>query len=148
MIVTFFGHRAYAGYDALRGDILSTMCAIAEQNPQCEFFCGGKGDFDGLCENCIDELKITFPHIKKILILPYFDVEYQQEILEYIKSKFDEMIFPPPCENCPPKYAWLHRNRWMVDNADIILSGVRWSWGGAAHASEYARKKNKKIIQF
>ena len=91
-------------------------------------------------------MKIKYPLIQKIYITPYLSLDYQKNYLINLKDKFDDIIFPPNCEKCPPQYAYSRRNRWMIDQADIILCYIKHSWGGAASTIEYAQKKNKNII--
>ena len=38
------------------------------------------------------------------------------------------------------------RNEWMVDQSDIVVSGVTHDWGGAATTLKYATRKKKRII--
>ena len=38
------------------------------------------------------------------------------------------------------------RNRWMVDNSDLIICYIIRNYGGAADAVKYARHKEKRII--
>ena len=85
------------------------------------FYCGHKGQFDYLCESCIDSLKINYPLIQKVYITPYLSIDYQKKHLNDLKDKFDNIIFPVDCEKCPPRFAYSRRNRWMINQADIIL---------------------------
>ncbi|MCI8418964.1 MAG: hypothetical protein HFF79_00435 [Oscillospiraceae bacterium] len=48
----------------------------------------------------------------------------------------------------PPRFAILRRNQWMVEAADVLISGVLYDWGGAAKTLDHARKKRKVIIQY
>lgn len=34
----------------------------------------------------------------------------------------------------------------MIDQADIVIAHVRYSWGGAARSLEYAKRKKKEIL--
>ena len=123
MIITFFGHSRIAGDSrAIHDKTTEIMQKLLCSEPESEFYCGHRGQFDILCESCLDMLRPSFNKFKKIYITPYYDLQWQKNQLNYISKDFDELIFPPPCERCPPKYAWSRRNRWMVDNADLIIS--------------------------
>ena len=52
----------------------------------------------------------------------------------------------PPIEHIPLKFAITERNKWMIRNADILISGVIRSYGGAAKALNYAKHLGKDII--
>ena len=61
-----------------------------------------------------------------------------------IKKFYDDTIYPP-LENVPKKYAIIRRNEWIVENADVVIACVKYSWGGAAKTSQYAKRKKKAI---
>ena len=81
--------------------------------------------------------------IELIFITPYLDKSYSK--LEFAKYHYDDIIFTP-LENVPRKFAILKRNEWMVEEADLVIAYVMYSWGGAAKTLEYARRKKKTII--
>lgn len=56
----------------------------------------------------------------------------------------DSIIYPP-LEKVPKRFCILKRNEWIIDHSDIIVFFVRYSYGGAHTALEYAKKKKKKI---
>ena len=103
------------------------------------FFHGGYGQFDHMAASVVWKLKGRYPHIESVFVLPYLDREVDTSIYDYTTY--------PPLEKVPLKYAIARRNRWMVDNSDIVIAFVRYSWGGAATTLEYAERKNLKIIQ-
>jgi uncharacterized phage-like protein YoqJ len=113
------------------------------KNPTCKFYLGGYGDFDSLCLRTLRELKTDFPDIELLFITPYIDKNYSK--LEFAKYHYDDVIFPP-LESVPRKFAILKRNEWMVDEADLVIAYVMYSWGGAAKTLEYAKRKKKTII--
>ena len=78
-----------------------------------------------------------------LFITPYLDKNYSK--LELAKYYYDDVIFPP-IENVPRKFAILKRNEWIVDSADLVITYVKYSWGGAAKTVEYAKRKKVPII--
>lgn len=60
---------------------------------------------------------------------------------------YDETIYPP-LENAPPRYAIVHRNRWMAENADAVLAYVLHNWGGAYAAAKWAKQKGKNVVYY
>lgn len=58
---------------------------------------------------------------------------------------YDDSVYPP-LENTPLRFAIVKRNQWMIDNSQLIVAYVKYSWGGATKAVTYAKKKNKQII--
>lgn len=58
-----------------------------------------------------------------------------------------ETVFPEGLEMVPPRFAIVHRNRWMVHEADMVIAYVTHDWGGAAKMVVLAEKKGKKIVR-
>lgn len=107
---------------------------------------GGYGDFDFCAEKASMEIKKAFPdrEIKRFYITPYID-DSHRERLNDMEKRFDGTIYPP-LETVPLKYAISKRNEWMIDQADMVVSGVTHDWGGAAKTLKYAERKKKRVI--
>ena len=143
MIITFCGHSNCLFNDDIKKQLKNILLDEIIKNPTCKFYLGGYGDFDGLCLRTLKDLKADFPEIELIFITPYLDKNYSK--LEFAKYYYDDVIFPP-LENVPRKFAILKRNEWMVEEADLVIAYVMYSWGGAAKTLEYAKRKKKTII--
>lgn len=143
MIITFFGHSNCLFNDDIKKQLKNILLDEIIKNPTCKFYLGGYGDFDGLCLRTLKDLKNDFPDIELIFITPYLDKNYSK--LELAKYYYDDVIFPP-IESVRRKFAILKRNEWMVEQADLVIAYVKYSWGGAAKALEYAKRKKKRII--
>ena len=143
MIITFCGHSQAIFTDEEKSVLRNILVDEINKNPTCKFYLGGYGDFDGLCLRTLKELKNDFPEIELIFITPYLDKNYSK--LEFAKYHYDDVIFPP-LESVPRKFAILKRNEWMVEQADLVIAYVKYSWGGAVKALEYAKRKKKRII--
>ena len=76
--------------------------------------------------------------LEMTLVLPYTvkDVEYYQKY-------YDNVLIPIKAH---PKAAITLRNKWMVENSNLVLVYVINSHGGAFEAMRYAEKLNKKTI--
>lgn len=85
-------------------------------------------------------MKKEHPHIQSILVLPYLDRRVDA-------AGYDGTTYPP-LESVPKKYAISHRNRWLVDNSELVIAYVCHGWGGAATTLRYAQSKKKAIINF
>ena len=143
MIITFCGHSQAIFTDEEKSVLRNILVDEINKNPNSKFYLGGYGDFDGLCLRTLRELKHDFPTIEILFITPYLDKNYSK--LELTKYYYDDVIFPP-IEIVPRKFAILKRNEWMVEQADLVIAYVKYSWGGAAKALEYAKRKKKRII--
>ena len=143
MVITFCGHSNCLFSDEEKEKLKQLLIKEIRKNPTCKFYLGGYGDFDSLCLRTLRELKKEFQDIELIFITPYLDKNYSK--LEFAKYHYDDVIFPP-LENVPRKFAILKRNEWMVEEADLVIAYVMYSWGGAAKTLEYAKRKKKRII--
>ena len=143
MIITFCGHSNCLFSDEEKEKLKQLLIKEIRKNPTCKFYLGGYGDFDSLCLRTLRELKTDFREIELLFITPYLDKNYSK--LEFAKYHYDNVIFPP-LESVPRKFAILKRNEWMVEEADLVIAYVKYSWGGAAKTLEYAKRKKKQII--
>ena len=62
-----------------------------------------------------------------------------------VGAEYDGIVYPP-LENVPPRYAILHRNRYMVERADLVIACITRSRGGAYQTYLHARRKGKTMI--
>jgi len=88
--------------------------------------------------SCIILLKPEYPETESILILPYLDRKVDA-------SLYDSTIYPP-LENVPKRFAISRRNKWMIEQADMVIACVDHDWGGAAKTLAMARKKKLPVI--
>ena len=106
------------------------------------FYSGGMGAFDNLCESVVCEMKRTYD-IKLCLVVPYFTQQLNKN-KEYYTSRYDEIIVPD-LGDVHYKRAIGVRNKWIVEQSDVLLCYVVRGSGGAYQMLQYARKMNKTI---
>ena len=138
MTITFCGHSNFSFDNTVKEKLRELLLQEIRKNPACKFYLGGYGDFDSLCLSILKELKIQFPNIELLFITPYLDDNYSK--LETAKLYYEGIIYPP-LENVLRRFCISKRNEWMVDEADLVISFVKYSWGGAAKTLEYAKRK-------
>lgn len=139
MTVTFCGHAEVHDEEAVRTWLTEQVEACIRQGADV-FYLGGYGGFDRMAAGVVGHLKKAHPQIQSILVLPYLDRKVDA-------SGYDGTTYPP-LENVPKRYAILRRNRWMVDNADIVIAYVRHDWGGAAATAQYAARRGKTLYSW
>ncbi len=137
MIITFCGHSKLIEQNIIRAHLTRELRTLLEHGNH-KFYLGGYGDFDLLAAKVLYELKQEYPETETILILPYLDRPLDA-------SLYDSTIYPP-LENVPKRYAISRRNKWMVEQADMVIACVDHDWGGASKTLEYAVKKGLRII--
>ena len=139
MKVTFCGHSEIHDQQAVRQWLNKTVEKLIQRGADM-FLLGGYGAFDRMASSVVWELKKKYPDVQSVLVKPYLNQDMDE-------SQCDWTVYPA-LENVPQRYAISHRNRYMVDMADVVVAYVRHSWGGAAQTLEYAQQKKKSIIQF
>ncbi len=114
------------------------------------FYDGGAKGFDLLAAETVLELKKIYPNIKLCLCIPCPDQEknYSAEDKErYCKvcAAADEkkLLFDHYFRGC-----MLARDRYMADNADVLLAYCKKTTGGTAYTVSYFSKKypHKEIV--
>ena len=139
MIVTFCGHAQISQSEKIEKWLYAVTQKLIEQGAT-TFFLGGYGAFDSLAASVLREQKKQYPQIELVLVLAYLNTERNT-------SGYDSTVYPP-LETVPRRFAISHRNRWMVESADVVVAYVLHDWGGAATTLRCAKQKKKQIISY
>ncbi len=139
MVCAFFGHR-----DApteIRDKLQAVLVDLIENHGADTFYIGNNGSFDAMARSVLAKLKLKYPHIDSVVVLAYLPRTKSDEYeVDY------ETIYPEGLEDTPPKFAVSKRNRWLVENADTVITYVEHSWGGASRFKKLAEKRGKNVI--
>ena len=138
-----FGHRDL--YRDIKNEIQITIEHLIIENGITVFLTGGMGDFDSLFSSAVRSCKVSNKDIQLILVKPYFSNELNTN-KDYYESFYDDVIIPDEIAGCHYKSAITKRNRWMVEQSDVVLSGVYRDFGGAYDAIKYAHRIQKRVI--
>ena len=139
MTVTFCGHSTVYPLDLVQRWLHEVIEGLIVRGAR-KFYLGGYGTFDQMAAAAVWEQKRTHPEITSVLVLPYLGRKVSA-------TEYDYTTYPP-LENVPRRFAISRRNRWMVDNSDILVAFVTHDWGGAATTLKYAERKKKEIIRY
>lgn len=104
------------------------------------FYVGGYGAFDAAAAAAALSLCAAHPEVEVVLVRPYLDAGPAPQPGMASVS--------PPLERVPRRFAIARRNRWMVDQADVVVACVQRSWGGAAEMLRYAQRRGKAVLSF
>lgn len=137
MIITFCGHSSFYKTAELEERLLSILrdqigCA------QVDFYLGGYGAFDSFARECCKHVQKEHPNAKLIYVTPYLKFDLPKDL-------YDGSVYPP-IENKPPRFAISYRNKWMVEQADLVIAYVDHKFGGAYQTYQHAKRKKKQII--
>lgn len=112
------------------------------------YFCaGGALGFDMLAAQTVLKLKMVYPYIELILMLPCeSQAEYWKKedkiMYEDIKEKADKVVYTSKSyfRGC------MHnRNRYLVDNSSYCICYLTRETGGTAYTVQYAKEKQLTI---
>ena len=140
MLCTFFGHKDAPSH--IKPLLRLTLIHLIKHHHVDLFYVGNQGNFDLMVKKELQQLKSHFPHIDYVIVLAYLPVSKTSlEKTECLHTLYTEIL-----EHTPPKYAISKRNRWMIDQADYVVTYVKYSTGGAATYKELAQKKGKHLV--
>lgn len=140
MTVTFCGHSDFVPSTAMEARLLSVLASQIGDSPA-ELLLGGYGNFDRFALRCGKIFQQTHPSVSLIYVTPYMVTERQTSV----GAEYDGIVYPP-LEHIPPRYAILHRNRYMVERADLVIACITRSRGGAYQTYLHARRQGKTMI--
>lgn len=138
MTVTFFGHKDTP--KEIEPTLRATLVDLIENHGATEFYVGNNGNFDTLVRRQLEDLSQTYL-ITYSVVLAYFPTK---------KSEYDDFtdtIYPEGIETVPKRFAISWRNKWMIEQADIVVTYVAHGFGGAAQFKKLAEKQGKTIIE-
>ena len=144
MIVAFCGHSTFLKSVEYEKKVIAVLEELVG-DATAQMYLGGYGAFDEFAYACCKKYKANHPNVSLVYITPYISPEYQSSRLIYIKEVYDEILYPP-IEDKPPRFAISYRNRWMVENAQYVISFVEHTWGGAYQTYKHAKRKGKMVF--
>ena len=141
--IVLFGHRDFNHHRILDENLSVLLKEIIRKKPFVEIYVGRNGEFDLYAATIVKQLQneIGKNNHELICVLPY-----SKKDMEYYAKYYDHVIIPETIGKTHPKGAILKRNRWMVEQADLLICYVERKQGGAYSALKYAEKLGKKIL--
>ena len=138
MTVTFFGHKDTP--KEIEPTLRTTLVDLIENHGATEFYVGNNGNFDTMVRRQLEELSHTYS-ITYNVVLAYLPTK---------KSEYDDYtntILPEGIETAPKRFAISYRNKWMIQQSDVVVTYVTHSFGGAAQFKELAERQGKTVIE-
>ena len=137
MVCTFFGHKDTP--KEIEPTLRSTLINLIENKNVNVFYVGNNGNFDTMVRRQLEDLSYTYP-ITYSVVLAYLPTE---------KNKYDNLtntIYPEGLETVPKRFAISRRNKWMIQQSDVVVTYVTHNFGGAWQFKEMAKRLRKPII--
>ncbi len=146
-VCAFTGHRNLADtdFDEL---LLERVIENLIRNGTKRFLCGMAIGFDLKCAQAVAVLKAKYD-VELVACLPCANQserfsEKNKQLYNKMISASDEVIVLEPVykSGCMQR-----RDRYLVDNCDVLVSFLRRNSGGTHYTVNYAKKTGKKIIE-
>ena len=138
MTVTFFGHKDTP--KEIEPTLRTTLVDLIENHDATKFYVGNNGIFDTMVRHQLEELSHTYS-ITYNVVLAYLPTKKN----EY--DNFTNTLLPEGIETAPKRFAISYRNKWMVEQSDVVVTYVTHSFGGAAEFKELAERQGKMVIE-
>lgn len=140
MTCCFFGHKDTPSTIAPKLEMVLDDL-IVNQGVE-SFIMGNQGYFDSMALSAVRKMKERYPQITYNVVLAYMPREKE----EWSVYKPEETMYPEGLESVHPRFAISSRNKWLVEESDIVVCYIAHDWGGAAQYVERASKKGKQVI--
>ncbi len=146
-------------------NLIEKFVNLIEKEKVLVFKFGFYGEFNDLCYKVLLKLKLKYSQIKLVLYSLNNEVAYTFEEAEQIKQKyekqnrvfsykcFDEINYLEDIDETKLKYAYVLRNKKLIDESDFCLIYYRKNYSlpnnrnsGTKIAYEYAQKQNMDIV--
>ena len=143
--VALFGHRDFCAHQILDGKLPPLLKELIHTSLFLEIYIGRNGEFDLYAATIVKHVQREAGNRNNemICVLPY-----PEKDMEYYAEYYDRVMIPERGEKMHPKSAITYRNRWIVEQADLLVCYVDRRTGGAYTALRYAEQLGKKVINF
>ena len=144
MTCCFTGHRQISDdYMTVKNIVRDEVVSLIEKNSVRFFGVGGAVGFDMLCSLVIIDLKVIYPDIKLIMVLPCLEQgrfwnDEDKKLCAEIKCKADKIKY---VSNEYTKDCMFRRNRHLVDGSRYCICYLNKAYGGTFYTVNYAKEK-------
>ena len=141
--IVLFGHRDLNDQRKVEEGLTNILKELLQSEEYIEIYIGRNGEFDVFAASVVKRVMKALGNgkIGMTLVLPYPDKD-----IEYYYDYYDSVMIPECIGKTHPKGAITKRNKWMVEEADLVICFIEREQGGAYSAYKYAQKQGIEII--
>ena len=141
--IALFGHRDFCNSREIEEKLSNIVRDLIKTKSYLEIYIGRNGEFDIFAASLIKRIKkeLESSNCSLVLVMPY-----KIKDIEYYEKYYDDIIIYEGEGKTHPKEAITKRNKWMVENCDLLLCFIEHNSGGAYKAMQYANKLGIKTI--
>lgn len=141
MICALFGNSQL--FENVEQMLHQRLCSLIQEHGAIQFYVGTHGSFDAIALRVLKKLKAQYPFIDYTIVLAYLPTKPR----EFTATESMHSVFPHILEATPLRFAIDKRNRWMLEQADVVLTYTRYSTGNTAKYKQLAMKMRKPVIE-
>lgn len=104
------------------------------------FYVGNNGIFDTMIRRQLEDLSHTYP-INYSVVLAYMPTKKNEH------EDFTNTILPEGIEAVPKRFSISYRNKWMIQQSDVVVTYVTHTYGGAWKFKALAERQGKLVIE-
>lgn len=139
-VCKFFGHHDCPS--TIKSKLKEVLVDLIEHHNVDTFYVGRQGMFDSIVRSALRELTQLYPHINCSVVLE----RVPERKNEFDLNDYSDTMLPEGIENVHPRYAISWRNRWMIKQAEYVVTYVTHLWGGAAKFADIVRRAKLIIL--
>ena len=141
--IALFGHRDFSAHNVVERKLYPILCELVKTKPFIEVLLGRNGEFDIFAASLFKRVQNALGKENSAitLVLPY-----KHKDIQYFEEYYDSIVIPEFLANSHPKGAILKRNKFIVEQCDLLICFVERRTGGAYSAMKYAQSLGKKVI--
>ena len=140
MTVTFFGHRDAPS--TIKETLKAILVSLIENEHATVFYFGNHGNFYFMVKYVLTELNKKYKTLDLTMVLAYMP---KKEALLY--NDHYSTLLPFEATETIPRFAISARNKWMIENSELIITYVKHKFGGAYKFKCVAQKMKKRVLE-
>lgn len=135
----FIGH--HEAPESIFPRLLESVCRHIDEHSVEEFVVGQYGNFDRMAARAVCEAKKQHPHIRLILLLPYYNPNRPP-----LPDSFDGSFYPLNMETVPKRLAIVRANQYMLRHCDCLITYKKGNIGNTRKLVAFALKRSRLFI--
>lgn len=148
----FLGHREICVTDELKMQLCRTIEKLIVDKQVDTFLFGSKSRFNRLCYELVTEIKVKYPHVKRVYVRAEFPI-ISDDYKAYLLENYEDTYYPEGVIGAR-KGAYIKRNYIMIDSSQFCVFYCKGDYApkgrksGTKIALAYAEQHNKTIYKF
>ncbi len=115
----FFGHRKIDETEELKKRLCDVIANLIVKEAVNTFLFGSRSEFDELCHETVTQMKVTYPHIKRIYVRAVYK-HIGDWYKDYLLESYEDTYYPEHISNSG-RASYVERNQDMIDHSKFCV---------------------------